>query len=181
MNYNRLLLLFVATFLMFNTQMFCQDNILNTGLKVQKSFGLYFENGIDIEYSNNKVLNDQVYLGFSYISSRLGTAFKSNAIKQDNYILSLRYYSRLNKKFRPFSKLNFGYFKADYVSDIFNMLDNKSLLIGMEMGMKYQLSNKLNLFSSLGYNFISGNGMTGPGTLYPIFFQNTVSWNIFNK
>jgi len=155
-----------------------QTDIMNVGIRIQKTSGLYWENGLDIEYSNKSLLNDKLFFGFSYVSSRLGTALSSNAIKQDNYILSARYYARKNKKLRPFSKFNLGYFNADYGSELFDVLDNTSVITSLEFGLSYTFIKKLKLSSSFGYNFITGNGMEGPGTLYPIYLQSTISWNL---
>jgi hypothetical protein len=155
-----------------------QTDIINVGIRMQKASGLYWENGFDFEYSNKNILSDNLFFGFSYISSRLGTAFNSNAIKQDNFIFSARYYIRKDKSFRPFSKFNLGYFHADYGSEIFDSLDNTSLTAALELGLSYAMISKLKLSSSFGYNFISGNGIEGPGTLYPIFLQSTISWKL---
>ena len=163
-----------------SSSVFAQTNILNVGLRIQKASGLYWENGLDFEYSNKNILNDKLFFGFSYISSRLGTAFNSNAIKQDNYILSARYYARKGKQLRPFSKFNLGYFTADYGSEIFDVLDNTSVITSLEFGLSYTFIKKLKLSSSFGYNFISGDGMNGPGTLYPVFIQSTISWNLYS-
>jgi len=164
--------------LLSSSSVFAQTDIINVGVRMQKASGLYWENGLDFEYSNKSILNDKLFFGFSYISSRLGTAINSNAIKQDNYILSARYYTRKDKQLRPFSKFNIGYFSADYGSEIFDVLDNTSVLASLEFGLSYTFIKKLKLSSSFGYNFISGDGMNGPGTLYPIFIQSTISWNL---
>jgi hypothetical protein len=51
-----------------------QDVVLDAGPRFQKAIGLYYENGISVSYSAKKLLNDKLYLGFSYYTSRLGTA-----------------------------------------------------------------------------------------------------------
>jgi hypothetical protein len=33
----------------------------------------------------------------------------------------------------------------------------------------------------LGYNLFTGNGQDGAGTLYPMFIQTTVSWNLLKR
>ena len=164
--------------LLSSSSVFAQTDIINVGVRMQKASGLYWENGFDFEYSNKSILNDKLFFGFSYISSRLGTAINSNAIKQDNYILSARYYTRKDKQLRPFSKFNIGYFSADYGSEVFDVLDNTSVLASLEFGLSYTFIKKFKLSSSFGYNFISGDGMNGPGTLYPIFIQSTISWSL---
>ncbi|MGZ3751329.1 MAG: hypothetical protein ACXVAU_08650, partial [Mucilaginibacter sp.] len=114
-----------------------------------------------------------------YVTSRLGTALNSNAIKQDNFLLSTAYYFRKNHLIRPFTRMNAGYFAADYGDKIFNVLPRESLLLSADAGICFQTHSPLKIATSLGYNFITGNGLTGPGTLYPVFYQVTISWSIF--
>ena len=122
---------------------------------------------------------DRLYFGFTYITSRLGTALNSNAIKQDNFLFSPAYYFRRKHIWRPFVRINAGYFAADYGSKIFDVLPSKSLLLSSDAGISIQTSLPLKISASLGYNFITGNGINNvPGTIYPVFYQLTLSWNI---
>jgi hypothetical protein len=157
-----------------------QGSILDAGIRLQQTVNLYNENGIALSYSDKKLLTDRLYFGFSYASSRLGTAFNSNAIKQDNFLVSAAWYFRQNHAIRPFVRLNTGYFSADYVEAIFNVLPRSSLLLSSDFGLCFQTGLPLKISTSLGYNFITGNGLSGPGTLYPVFYQLTLSWNIFD-
>ncbi|MFD2935185.1 hypothetical protein [Spirosoma flavum] len=69
--------------------------VLDIRIRLQKSINLYAENGITVQYTHPKLAsNNRLYIGTSYVSSRLGIAFHSNAIKQDNYLLSASYYFR---------------------------------------------------------------------------------------
>lgn len=43
-----------------------------------------------------------------------------------------------------------------------------------------QTKSPLKTSDSLGYNFISDNGINGLGTLYPLFYQFTLFWNLFD-
>lgn len=156
-----------------------QSSVLDVGIRLQKDIGLYSENGISINFSDKNLMPDRLYFGFSYFTSRLGTAFNSNAIKQDNFLFSPAYYFRHNKVWRPFVKLNAGYFSADYGNPIFNLLPNKSLLLSPEGGISIQTHLPLKISVSLGYNLITSNGINNvPGTIYPFFYQLTLSWNI---
>jgi len=158
-----------------------QSSVLDVGLRLQKAVNLYYENGFAINYSSKSLMPDRLYFGFSYVTSRLGTAFNSNAIKQDNYLLSSAYYFRKKHLIRPFIRANAGYFSADYGDKIFDVLPRKSLLLSADAGISFQTNLPLKISTSLGYNFITGNGLSGPGTLYPVFYQVTLSWNIFNR
>jgi hypothetical protein len=157
-----------------------QSSILDAGAKFQKSINLYYEHGAALNYSDKRLLPDRLYFGFSFVTSRLGSALNSNAIKQENYLLSAGWYFRRNHIVRPFAQLNGGYFSADYGNKMFDVFPRSSLLLSTDAGLSFQTHTPLKIATSLGYNFITGNGLTGPGTLYPVFYQVTFSWNILN-
>ena len=157
-----------------------QSRIVDVGIRLQQTVNLYNENGISISYSCKKLKPDKLYFGFTYITSRLGTAFHSNAIKQDNFLVSAAWYLRRKHIIRPFGRLNTGYFSADYGSKIFDVLPRKSLLLSTDIGLCFETNLPLKISATLGYNFITGNGLSGPGTLYPLFYQLTISWNLFD-
>lgn len=152
--------------------------ILDVGVRFQKSINLYAENGITLQYAHPKLASSRLYIGLSYVSSRLGTALRSNAIKQDNYLLSASYYFRPNWLIQPVIKANAGYFSAHYGSPIFDELPRTSPLASPEFGLCYCPSFPLKINASIGYNLITGNGLTGPGTLYPVFVQTSITWTI---
>ncbi len=155
-----------------------QSSVLDVGVRLQKDVGLYSENGVAISYSDKGLLPDRLYFGFSYFTSRLATAFNSNAIKQDNFLLSSAWYFRQHHVLRPFVRANAGYFESTY-PEIFNVLPHKSLLLSSDAGLSYQTPLPLKISASLGYNFIYGQGNNNtPGTLYPVFYQVTLSWSI---
>jgi hypothetical protein len=158
-----------------------QDVVLDAGPRFQKAIGLYYENGISVSYSAKKLLNDKLYLGFSYYTSRLGTAINSNAIKQDNYLVSAGWYYRRAHIIRPFIRVSAGYFSADYGSPIFDVLPRKSLLLSPDVGICFQTHLPLKISTSFGYHAIYSNGLNNvPGTIYPFYYQLTASWNILN-
>jgi len=144
---------------------------IDLGLRFQKSFGLYWENGIISQFSFDSIANNKLRLGIGYVSSRLGSAIGNNAIKQDNYQIWLAYYFKKDKKFNPFMSLGSGFFVANYGSDDFDALDQSSLLLSPIAGLEWNTPFELKMNVSLGYNFTSGNGEKGPGTLYPVFAQ----------
>ncbi len=155
-----------------------QSSVLDIGPRLQKDIGLYYENGLSLSYSNKNIKPDRLYFGFTYVSSRLGTAFNSNAIKQDNFLVSTAWYFRRNHLIRPFTRINAGYFMSDY-PELFDVLPHSSFLFSADAGLSFQTHLPLKIATSLGYNFISGKGNNNtPGTLYPFFYQLTLSWNI---
>lgn len=152
--------------------------VLDIGFRLQKSIHLYAENGITLQYTHPKLLSSRLYIGLSYVSSRLGTAFHSNAIKQDNYLVSASYFFRPKWLIQPVLKANVGYFASHFGSVIFDELPRTSLLASPEMGLCYCPRFPLKINASVGYNLITGNGLSGPGTLYPVFVQTSITWNI---
>jgi len=170
--------IFLAVFV-FSISANAQQSILDVGFRFQKTVNLYQENGFTIQYSDARLKYDKLYFGFSYFSSRLGTAFRSNAIKQDNFLLSVSYYFKKEKLIRPFTRLNLGYFSADYEYAIFEDLQNNSLLLSPEFGISVNPKNlPLKISTSLGYNVVTGDGVNGAGTLYPLFIQTSVTWSV---
>lgn len=154
---------------------------LDVGIRLQKSINLYTENGLTVQYSHPKLVSQRLSVGVSYVTSRLGTALNYNAIKQDNFLVSASYYFQPGWLIQPFVRANVGYFKANYGSDLFNDLPASSLLASPELGLCYCPNFPLRINGSVGYNAITGNGLTGPGTLYPVFVQTSITWNVFKK
>lgn len=158
-----------------------QNPTLDIGLRLQKTVNLYYENGFTVQYSNDDFLSKRLFLGVSFVSSRLGSAFESNAIKQDNFIISTTYFFRPPRRIKPFIRFNTGYFYADYEEKIFDDLPNSSFLLSPEAGISFWTELPLKIGASAGYNLLTGNGIKGPGTLYPLFIQTSITWDILKR
>jgi hypothetical protein len=52
---------------------------------------------------------NQFFVGFDFVSSRLGSAYKSNAIKQDSYLLSASWHFNKTNLIISVTRLNAGY------------------------------------------------------------------------
>jgi hypothetical protein len=172
--------LVLLSLFLVSTTVTAQNSVLDIGIRLQKTVNLYLENGISVNYSNKNFKPDRWYFGFSYVTSRLGTAMGTTAIKQDNFLLSSSYFFGQKKALRPFVRANVGFFSADYGDKMFDVLPSKSPLLSLDLGLSYKTGIPLKLATSLGYNFITGNGLERPGTLYPVFYQLTASWNVFS-
>lgn len=151
---------------------------IEIGPRFQKTPNLYWENGFCIDYTNEKLWSERLFIGFSYITSRFGSAIHSNALKQDNFLFSAKSILRKGCLIRPSGKLNLGYFYADYEADIFDDLPNSSLILSIEAGLAIDPRLPVRADLSLGYNLLTGNGLKGPGTLYPLFYQLTIFWDV---
>ena len=88
------------------------------------------------------------------------------------------YRFRSEKKLNPFIDVNLGWFHADYGSEIFDGLPNNSLLFSIEPGANYMFTDQVGGTLGFGYNLIAGDGIQGPGTLYPLFYQLSVHYKL---
>lgn len=159
-----------------------QAQHLNVGVKAQKTQLMYWENGISARYSFASFKPDQFQVGLDYITSRLGTAFQSNALKQDSYIASATWYFIKEKAFHFFTKFNMGYFHVNLEEDFFDELPNTAFLLSPEVGFSYDFKNlpiAINLGS--GYNIGLVEESKSPGTLQPLFYNLTVYYKLFQN
>lgn len=174
------LLLFTLAFLLS----FCTvAQTFNAGLRFQKTQEMYWENGIALQYSFNNLLHKQLFFGFDYVTSRLGSSLNSNALKQDNFIVSAAYnFGKKDLRLKFFLRLNTGLFIVDYESDIFKDVPNKSMLAGIEPSVCYhfkKLPIKLNLGANI--NFATTKNGYNPGTLQTLMYHFDVYYSIFTK
>jgi hypothetical protein len=171
----KITLVFIAGFLALTTKnTLAQLHTVDIGFRFQKTVDLYYENGITAQYN----LSRRWAIGASYFTSRLGSAMGSNAIKQDNLLASATYFFLPEKAFKPFLRGNVGYFAADYEEALFDALSQSSAIASADAGLAYTFKIPLKLSLSIGYNAITGSGDTGPGTLYPVFYQTSLTWNL---
>jgi hypothetical protein len=147
---------------------------LGVGIRLQKTQKLYWENGVGCDFTSDFLMKKKVHLKLSYASSRLGTAFKSNALKQDNYLIGVDWRFMSTKDFQIFAGLNTGFFHVDTEYEIFDMLPSNSVMLSVETGIYYKFKFPIAASLSIGYNVITGDGINSPGTLFPVFYQMSV-------
>ena len=141
---------------------------------------MYFENGLSASYTFKGFKENQFYFGFDYITSRLGTAFQSNAIKQDNYLVSASWLFNKDKSLRFLSRVNLGYFYSDLEEEIFKDLPNTSVLFAPEIGLQYDVKNiPLRVKIGTGFYIITADAGYSPGTLQPVFYHLDIHYRIF--
>ena len=151
------------------------------GIKFQKTHSLYWENGVSAQYSFVKIRPGQLYVGLDILSSRLGSALGSNALKQNTYLGSLSYYFRKNKAFKIITKVNAGFFKVDLGNELFNELPDTALLLSPELGLVYDFKHKLlSLNLGAGLNVNTKTEGESPGTLQPLFYNLTMFYKFNN-
>lgn len=152
---------------------------ISAGLRLQKTHGLYWENGFSADYTHSSLWNNRIHFGFSVVTSRIGSAYNSHALKQEKYLFSTGACLLKDHLVRPIGRINIGYFYADYEADIFDDLPNTSFMFSLEGGLFIDPPSPIQIELTLGYNLITGNGIKGPGTLYPFFYQITMSWVVY--
>jgi len=144
---------------------------IKLGLIFQKTQNLYYENGVGADYSSNFLLKKQIHLKASYLSSRLGSALGTNAIKQDNIIVGADWRFRQNKDLQILAGINTGVLFVDYENSIFDVLPKSTILLSVETGLVYNFKFPISISLTAGYNLKSGNGIDIPGTLFPVFYK----------
>ncbi len=178
-------ILFIFYFLCLEAQPSClNDHLtgeLKGGVRIQKAQKLYWENGFSFDFATPKIADSRIHFGATYVTTRLGSALGSNAIKQDNYLISAGYHFRHKKHFQLFTRLNTGYFHADYEEAVFDVLPNTAFLFSIDAGLSYEFMTPLTVNLSAGYNLNSGKGSSGPGTLYPVFYQMSIFYTLLKN
>lgn len=170
-------LLSFSLLLAFNSITLAQN--LQIGPAFQKTHNMYWENGITVQYSFANFKTDQLYVGLSYNTSRLGSAWGSNAIKQDSYLAFASWYLRKEKNLRFPLKLNVGYFRADLEYEFFDDLPNSAFLLSPELGLSYSFE-KLPIETQLttGYYINLQDEGHSPGTLQPLYYRLSILYQL---
>ena len=164
--------------LLLSTSVYSQN--LDVGIRIQKTHGMYWENGITAQYQfeNFKPINFSV--GISYITSRLGTAMGTNALKQDSYIANANwFFGKKAKPFKVYGRLNMGYFHAEEINDIFQDVPNTAFMFAPEFGLRYQFKQiPLSLNLGSGYYLFTGEDGTSPGTFQPLYYHLDICYTL---
>jgi len=172
-------ILFVSLIIISNSYAQDADSYeLGVGLRFQKTEQLYWENGFGVDYTSGFLLNKKIHLKMSFASSRLGSAFSSNAVRQDNYLVGADWRFRSHKDLQIFAGFNTGFFHADMETPQFDVLPHNAMLFSLETGLFYKFKFPLAMNLSVGYNLINVNGADSPGTLFPVYYQMSVFYYI---
>jgi len=165
--------------------LFCiatQAQVLKVGLRFQKTQEMYWENGISSQYTFAKFKPNQLFVGFDYVTSRLGSAYNSNAINQDTYLLSGSWLFNKSKPYHIVTRLNMGYFYSDLEEAIFKDIPNTSFLFSPEVGFTYDFKKApISLNFGTGFYIITAKEGYSPGTLQPLYFHLDLYYTLFKK
>lgn len=135
-------------------------------------------NGFYAEKYSQDILKKKIGIGVDFITSSLGSAISGNAIPFWQSSVSVIKPFLQNKKIQPLVKFNLGFAMANYGSDTFKDLPNKSLIAALEVGLYCSLIPKVKVLASGGYNLITGSGSSGLGVIYPVYGQITFAYEI---
>jgi hypothetical protein len=177
-------ILLIVLIILIQPFTFCQDTTktvqIELGLRTKKYVGFYWVNGLSAEFSTYKIAKGSLHLGVNLASSSLGSAIRSNAIPTLETELSIIKYFRYTKSFQPITRLNLGYSKAFYGEGFSNITSN-SILCSIEAGFKYIIMSTVSANIYGGYNILTGNGINGLGTIYPIYSGVSLNWLLSTK
>jgi hypothetical protein len=155
--------------------------VIDGGASFKKYAGFYWMNGVSAEMRSEKFLKEKVSVGLNFQTSLLGSALASNAISTFETEVYLVKYFRRAKHLKPLLRLNTGIAFNSYGSAEFQSLPSSGMLLSLETGLRYQLpfaERRSALMLSGGYNFITGDGLSGLGTIYPLFARISVLYRL---
>lgn len=158
-----------------------KSNSLFVGLKFQKAVGFYWTNGVYSEFSSTKLMKQKISIGLGFVTSNFGSAISSNALSTFQLESSLIKYFRKGKNFSPFIRLNSGWAHVNYNNPIFDALPKNQFLLSFETGMSYDFKFPLRILLGGGYNVFYGDGSSGLGSVFPIYYQLAFVYEIFNN
>jgi hypothetical protein len=156
----------------------CQS--FSAGLCFQKSVGFYWMNGLGAEYSSGKILKQKINFGFSFVTSRLGSAMGSNAIPLFEIRISAVKLFGSGKNFKPYAGSSLGYAQANFGSAVFKDIPNHSALLSIIAGGEYNFKFPFRILVGGGFNLINGKGISGLGTLFPVYAQCALLYRIYH-
>lgn len=177
--------IFLLRTLVLGAIFFCsitaQSQVLKVGMRIQKTHNMYWENGISIQYSFPKFKPNQFFVGFDFVTSRLGTVLKSNAIKQDSYLFSGSWLFNKSKPYHFVTRLNVGYFYSDLEED-FSEIPHTAFLFSPEVGFAYDFKDvPISLYVGSGFYIITAKEGYSPGTLQPLYYHLDIHYRLFKK
>jgi hypothetical protein len=148
------------------------------GIALRKFVGFYWVNGVTAEWSPSILQKRRLSAGVTLIHSALGSAAGTRAIPLFNGEICLYWDPFRKAMFHPRAGMNVGYAKAWYGQE-FEALASHALLFSIELGVSATVKKKFSGALTLGYNAITGDGLSGGGFIFPVFFQGKFLYRLF--
>lgn len=98
-------------------------------LLVQKTIALYWEGGFGVDFTHRKLADERLHFSVDYLTSRLGSAWGTNALKQDYFSVGAYWHAWHNSPVRWINGLKSSHFMVDYEDDVFNNLPSSTFLL----------------------------------------------------
>jgi len=140
------------------------------GPAMRKYVGFYWLNGVSAEWQPKSFRKYKCFLGATLVHSNLGTNLFSKAIPTFNFEISAIRKFTLAKNLSTRIAVNGGYAHANYGNPTFDKIANQAPLVGLDVGVDNQHQQWL-MAATLGYQGISGTGVKGLATVYPVYLQ----------
>jgi hypothetical protein len=118
--------------------------------------------GLQVIYASPALLGGRPRLSASYSTTRLATAFGSNALAEDRVQAGAAWYMRRAQRVSPYTGLNLGYTRFDREDrELFEMLDNDAAIVSLLAGAETKLGRTLRINGHIGYSALQSS------TVYP--------------
>jgi hypothetical protein len=142
------------------------------GLKFENNYD--FQVGLKAAFADKRILNEHPRLSLSYTTSRLATAFGSNALEKDIYLLGLGWYFRPSRMIDPYIIVATGFTHYDREDDeMFALLDNNAGILSVDLGLELGIFGGLvRPWFEFGYSIFQSS------TVYPIVFSFGLDYDI---
>lgn len=147
------------------------------GPVMRKYTGFYWLNGAGAEFHPQSLRKYNCLLGVTLVHSNLGTNLLAKAIPTFNFEIAAIKKFKLTHFLAARVALHGGYAHANYGHATFEKIANQAPLVGLDFGMDYKHKQWLAV-ATLGYQGISGTGVKGLATVFPVYLQIKVLYLI---
>jgi hypothetical protein len=149
----------------------------SVGPRFEKTIDLFWENGAEVACSSSSILWSHLGMGASITSTRIGSAFESNALQQEQYLLNARWIFRPQKRVEPYVGINAGWFWLNVENEaLFGWMPHSAPLFAVGAGTSANIFGPVWCSLGVDYHLITGDGNSGPGSLYPCILHASILW-----
>lgn len=148
-----------------------QPHTVRVGVFVENNFST--QPGVQASYSSQHVLGGGLRFSAAYSTTRIATAFGSNALVEDRFQVGTGWHFRRNRTVSPHLAVHAGYTRFD-VDDraVFALLDNGAPFVSLLLGAEVGLLPALRVGGNVGYSPIQSS------TVYPLVTSLGVSYAV---
>jgi len=167
--YRRMIVGAVVPLVVTAAPLAAQQSTLLVGVHVESNYSR--QPGVQIGFSTPSLLGGGPRFTASASTTRLATAFGSNALAEDRLQLSSAWYFRRQASLSPYVGVGAGYTRFDREDDeIFALLDNGAPLLSLFLGAEAHVGRRLRLNTQAGYSALHSS------TVYPFVWAIGVNY-----